>query len=195
MESTQLSIREENTEYGRSRFVMTIPIVWHPEPKHKFSLFNPFRKKQDINPVELEATRDFVFDPIVVGKISSIVKKINDLPNELYGNTPAELSIDIVEKHNDALVYIVAESSIQGSGEPSPELIKFVSMNFTFDMLLQGLQIVMRQLQLPAFLNCLMLLKGTSSIINPGSELMEQPSPDTKQVSSIIKTQKSHVED
>lgn len=167
--SEGLLIRQEVTESGKLRYIMTVPITWRPEPKVTFL---DRLKKKAAEPV-LEDAREFVFDTMAVGKIGKVVDKIIGMPDELYGDSPAELAIDVVEKYYKDMVYIVAAASFRRNEEPNPELLEFIEMNFTFDMLREGAQIAVTQIGFDAFLNCLMIFKGTSNILKPRSISIE----------------------
>lgn len=181
-ELRQALVRQEITEQGKLRFIMTVPVIWNPKPK----FLDRFKKKK-----EPETTKEFVFDPAVIGKVSQIAGKISGMPNELYGDTPAELASDVIERHYKDMIYIIAVSTHKSVKEPSEELLRFIEMNFTFDMLTQGAQIAIAQLQLDAFLNCLMIFKGTSSILIPKSSHAEREADPT----SIISKAKSNAAD
>jgi len=172
-ESGQRLVRQETSDFGKLRYIMTVPVIWRPAPKTSF--MDRFKKTEPVR--EFETSREFVFETTVVGKVSQIVSKIIDLPNELYGDTPAELAINVVDKNYKDMVYIIAASSLNSVEEPSKELLKFIEMNFTFDMLKQGAQIAITQLGLDMFLNCLMILKGTSNVLNPKTLNLDESKP------------------
>lgn len=165
------SIRQENNEQGNPRFIMTVPVTWRPEPK-KRTLLDRLRKKQAEQ--EQESTREFVFDPAVIAKVSQIISKINGLPDELYGDSLAELTSSLVEKHYQDMIYIIAVSTHKSVEEPSEELLRFIEMNFTFEMLKEGCKIARTQLHLDQLINCIVLLKGSSSILIPKSVQAEK---------------------
>lgn len=108
---------------------------------------------------EFDDVKILTFESSVLVTISRVLKLVSILPNELIGSTKHDVSNNILIKHKDDIVNIIALSIQNNRNEVDPELKKFIHENFTSDHLMEALNYVMVCLNLESLLMGCMLFK------------------------------------
>ena len=171
MTSSNIVIGEaSNTQPGNEAYQVTIPITWKP-------LFSRL-----IFPKETSRTFTIGISKISTLRVISALAK--GLPDKLVGETTTELALKDSYK-NQGIVLEIVGASIQNNGKrASARLVKFLERNLNPEMLKKMVAISIRQLRLEAFLNSLILIKGTASIlqipddVEPGKQVLASQNDD-----------------
>jgi hypothetical protein len=172
METPQFNIRTVSVEGASDNYEVTIPLTWKPM---YLKLFRPKLK-----------SKVFTIKPAKIATARLVSNEASVLPNSLIGNTPAQLALESLGIHQSRLATIIA-LSIQNNGKkPEASLLRLIEMNLSGDMLASTIPVSIRQLQLPEFINALILIKGTASILHPSmadedSQNIEAPTANEEQ--------------
>jgi len=153
METPQFNIRTISVEGASDNYEVIIPLTWKP------FLLRVFKPKM--------RSKVFIIKPAKIATARLVSMEASVLPNSLTGNTPTQLALESLALHQSRLAYIVS-TSIQNNGkQPSKSLVKLIERNLDASMLASALSVSVRQLQLTEFINALILIKGTASILHP----------------------------
>lgn len=150
----------------KPKYEITIPLTVLPEPPKRTILDRIMRK-----PVpEPETERTFVIYPCKVCNMYRVAGVAARLPSELKGGTYSEVYLPLIHAHLKDVVYVVAAGIQNNREEPAPDLIRFIEDNFDAIDLFNTLQPVLENVNMEAFFNTIVLMKGAVDILRPKKE-------------------------
>lgn len=153
METPKFKIRSISVEGASDNYEVTVPLTWKP------LLLRVFKPKM--------LSKVFLIKPAKIATARLVSNEASVLPNSLIGNTPTQLALESLAIHQGRLANIIG-LSIQNNGKaPSSSLLRLLEMNLDGEMLASIIPVSVRQLQLPEYINALILIKGTASILHP----------------------------
>jgi len=152
---------------GKALHEMVVPIRWRP----KISFWERIKNWRSPKP---EPTRTLTFFPSVVANQYRIAGEAALLPKELWDDV--SMNIIMLPEHQPRIVYMVAAAIQNNHLEPEQELITFIERNLTGRQLREALIASFQTLEMEAFTDTIVLMKGTVNILktspNDGSELI-----------------------
>jgi len=120
-------------------------------------------------PVEL--SRDFMITPCKVENMARVAGSAVLFPKDISEGTHAEVTIPLMLEHKDRMVYLVAAAIQNDDKEPSASLIRFLSSNCDSIDLMEAVSQSLDGLELTAFLNTIVLAKGSVNFLKPASPI------------------------
>lgn len=153
------------TIIDKPKFTFTIPITWRPEVKR--TLPDKLLRKPLPEP---ETERTFTIYPCKVCNMYRIASVAARIPQEIKSGTLSEACLPLIYAHMKDIVYVIASAIQNNPLEPDPELITFINNNFDAIDLHSSLQPALQNLNMEAFFNSIVLIKGTVKILQPKEE-------------------------
>jgi hypothetical protein len=154
MEENQIIKAITSTLTDAPIYEMVIPVRW--VPKRKRSLWEWITRK----PITSHEThRKFIFYPSVVANQYRIAGESALLTDVLYDDTRRNLQF--IPEHQKHIVYTVAAAIQNNHLEPEQDLIEFIERNFTGHQLREALMASFQTLNMEAFTDTIVLMKGT----------------------------------
>jgi hypothetical protein len=161
-------------------FTFTVPVKWLPPvPEMKISLWDRLRGIKPPMPPEPETHRTFDIYPCVVANMYRVAGRAAMLPGEILdGVELTESVMPLIPAHMPNMIYIIGAAIQNNHLEPDADLLLFIERNFTQYHIARALYFSIESLGLQAFLNSIVLVKGTVGILQPktspkdGSELI-----------------------
>ena len=127
-------------------------------------------------------TRTFTIKSTVVANMYRVSARSLRLKEELVklidlsknsANADIGVTMQLINDHLDDIVYVVAAVIQNDAEEPKASLKNFIRNNFDAEDLMNVLLPTLGSLNLPAFLNSIVLVKGTQGILKPKTSLKE----------------------
>jgi hypothetical protein len=123
---------------------------------------------------EPERERMLTFYPAVVANQYRIAGEASLLPSTIY--VDQSLNLSLIPEHQKRMVYIIAAALQNNHLEPDNSLIQFIERNFTGEQLREALTASFQTLNMEAFTDTIVLMKGIVNILQTspqeGSELI-----------------------
>lgn len=138
-----------------------------------------------------EEVRKLVFYESYVGNQIRIAGEAALLPDEIF--IDQSMNIVLIPEHQNRIAYIVAAALQNDDKEPDPALIKFIKDNLKGGQLREALIASFQTLNMEAFTDTIVLMKGTVNILTPeqtspkdGSELIASHTAQLAAYASIL---------
>ena len=144
------------------------------KPKYTFTIQVAKPKRsfwQWITRKPVELSRDFVITPCKVENMARVAGSAILFPKEIAEGTHAEVTIPLMLEHKDRMVYLVAAAIQNDDNEPSASLIRFLKRNCDSIDLMEAVSQSLDGLELTAFLNTIVLAKGSVNFLKPASPI------------------------
>ncbi len=112
---------------------------------------------------EAEKERTLTFYPAVIANSSRIARECALLPNQIYEDAVASMSL--LYEHQSRIVYIVAAALQNNHLEPDAKLIKFIERNLSGEELAEAFMASVAALNLEGFYKSILLVRPDVKII------------------------------
>jgi len=184
MEDKQVLKNIANTLTQAPIHEMDLVVRYVPEPHPVIVPERTFMDKllrrpiPEVPPVpEPERVRHLVFHEAVVANQIRIAGEAALLPDTIFQDN--SFNVGLVSEHMPRIVYMIACALQNDHKEPAAELITFLTNNLTGSQLRDALVASFQSLNMEAFTDSIILMKGTVKILMPeemspteGSELI-----------------------
>jgi hypothetical protein len=170
------SIADTFTEAPVFQMRVPVRVVQPIQPIKRTWIDRLLRKPIPISP-DPETYRDFVIYPCVAANMIRIAGQAALLSEAIYEDNSENL-VKLVPEEMPFMIYIIAAAIQNNHLEPDPELIEFIKINMSGRQIKEALFASFDALEMEAFTDSIVLLKGRVKIINPetspedGSELI-----------------------
>jgi len=172
MEDKEILKAVANTITDAPLHTMVVPV--RVPVLHRHTLWDRILRKPSPIP---ETQRTITFYPSVVANQYRIAGEASLLPDEIYQD--GSMNIPLIKEHLPRIIYMIAAAIQNNHLEPDPELITFLEQNLTGSQMREALVASFQTLNMEAFTDTIILMKGTVKILMPtevspkdGSELI-----------------------
>jgi len=157
MEDKQVLKEIANTLTSAPLYSMDVVVKWQ-SPR---SLWDKIRHPRH----QPESIRTLTFYPAVVANQYRIAGEAALLPDEIYQDD--SFNVGLVVEHLPRIVYMIACAIQNDHLEPDPALLLFLERNLTGSQLRDALVASFQTLNMEAFTDSIILMKGTVKILTP----------------------------
>lgn len=157
MEDKEILKAIADTITEKPLYEMVVPVKWLP----KRSIWDRITKSKS----KPGTYRTLKFYPCVVANQYRIAGEAALLPEEIWEDH--SMNVSLINDHLPRIVYMIAAAIQNNHLEPSDDLIKFIERNLSGDQLLKALTASFQTLNMEAFTDSIILMKGTVKILMP----------------------------
>ena len=112
----------------------------------------------------------FILSRLLVGNLQRVAKQAALLPNEMFGKQGYKPVLNLCDDHLDKLIYMVAVGIQNNRKEPGKKLLRVIREEFSIDDLNQSMHLLVVQMGINSFINCIVLIKGASVLQSPNEK-------------------------
>lgn len=176
-------------------YKFSVAVDWQM-PLSRWSVVDWVMKK--LGKVRPEVDRQFEIKPCKVGNFHRVAGRAVLLPDQFFSGDDMDAAIiPLLTEYRNDLTYIIASAIQNNCEEPGRLLVKFIQKNFDNIDIYHGLKASLDGLEMQSFLNSIVLVKGTETILKPrtspkdGSELIASHTALLDQSANTLAGQKS----